>query len=156
MPSGTPLAWPEVRLLESLVTVDRTAIVTRVEEVLKGFPQVAGAYLFGSALDKCRPDSDIDIAIVLEDNHLSEKAKEHLTSEIEGLLKPVERHHFDVVILEPEKLIFSYQVLREAVLIYDRNHERVTDVVEIITRRAADVYPRYRAALEDILAGVVE
>lgn len=39
------------------------AIITKVVSTLKKFPLVAGAYLFGSALDMCRPDSDIDYII---------------------------------------------------------------------------------------------
>lgn len=139
----------------SLELVDRESIVQRVAGVLRHYPLVAGAYLFGSALDKCRPDSDIDIALVLEDIKLTERQKMNLEDEIAAQLTPLAGHPFDVVIIDPDKPVFGYQILRDGVLIYNRNRERVTDVLEMVSRRAADVYPRYRAALEEILAGVV-
>lgn len=141
--------------MESLVTVDREAIKKRVHEVLKDFSQVAGAYLFGSALDKCRPDSDIDIALVFEDINLTEREKMRLEDEIAYRLNHLERHSFDILVLDPGKPVFSYQVLREGLLIYVRNHEQVTDVLELVSRRAADLYPRYRAALEEIISEVM-
>lgn len=141
--------------METFVTADREAIAQRSAEVLKSFPQVAGAYLFGSALDKCRPDSDIDIALVLEDIELSEREKTQLEDEIASSFIPMEGHPFDIVVLDPGKPVFGYQVLREGHLIYVRNHERVTDVLEMVSRRAADVYPRYRTALEEIIAEVL-
>ncbi|MEW6227740.1 MAG: hypothetical protein AB1700_06525 [Bacillota bacterium] len=50
--------------MRELVTVNEDAIRAAVVPVLVRFPQVAGAYLFGSSLGRCRPDSDIDIGLV--------------------------------------------------------------------------------------------
>lgn len=36
-----------------------------------------------------------------------------------------------------------------------RNLDRVTDVMEDVSRRYADVYPRYKIALEEILSEVM-
>ncbi|NPV73558.1 MAG: nucleotidyltransferase domain-containing protein [Pelotomaculum sp.] len=56
--------------------------ISQVSSILKKFPQVAGAYWFGSSLEACRPDSDIDIGLVLEDIKLIERKKAHLEAEI--------------------------------------------------------------------------
>lgn len=39
--------------MNELVRLDLKPIVERVAEVLRGHPAVAGAYLFGSALEQC-------------------------------------------------------------------------------------------------------
>ncbi|MCG8400442.1 MAG: nucleotidyltransferase domain-containing protein [Firmicutes bacterium] len=142
--------------MADLVTIDHDTIMARVAAVLKDFPQVAGAYLFGSALAKCRPDSDIDIALVPEDIELTEREKMRLEDEVAAHFTPLAGHFFDIVLLDPNKPVFGYQVLREGRLIYDRNHERVTDVMEMVSRGAADLYPRYRAALDEIMAEVMK
>jgi len=47
-----------------LIELDRSKLPCFVREKLEIFPEVAGAYLFGSVLEKMRPDSDIDVGII--------------------------------------------------------------------------------------------
>lgn len=130
-------------------------IIGRVQNALQGFPQVAGAYLFGSILGPCRPDSDIDLGLVLEPETVPDTpAGERLEAAIALQLSPVDGHPFDVFLLDPRKPLLAFRVIKEGRLVYARNPERVLDVVEQVSRRYADLYPRYRAALEEIIAEV--
>lgn len=139
-----------------MVKIDLEPVVELVEEALRGFPQVAGAYLFGSALEACRPDSDLDLGLILEPEIKPDSLEGgRLDAAIVLFLPPVEGRRFDLVLLNPEKPLFVFRVIREGKLIYCRNRERVTDVIEYVSRRCADLYPRYRAALEEIFAEVI-
>jgi len=130
-------------------------ITRKTNAVLPKYHQIAGAYLFGSALGQHRPDSDIDLGLVLESINLSAREIMHMEAGITGELDPIEGHAFDVTILDLNNIIFCFRVIKEGNLIYAKNMERVTDVMEYVSRRYAEVYPRYRAALEEIIDEVV-
>lgn len=138
-----------------LVYIDKDVVTAQVADVLRGFPQIAGAYLFGSALGALRQDSDVDIGLILEDVAMTDKDKAQLEAGIANSLSPVNGHVFDVVLLNPWNTIFCFRVIKEGQLIYVKNMERVTDVIECVSRRYAEVYPRYRAALEEIISEVI-
>jgi len=135
-----------------LVSVDKEAVIKQVNEVLPHFPQVAAAYFFGSALGLCRPDSDIDLGLVLEEGIDPESAVgARLEGEVVMALRPIEGHPFSVVLLNPCQPIFTFRVIKSGELIYVRNFERLTDVIEFVSRRYADLYPRYERALKEVL-----
>lgn len=137
------------------VAVDLEAVRVDVENILKKFPQVAGAYLFGSSLGACRPDSDIDIGLVLEDIKFGERKKALLEAEIKDSFYSFNGHRYDILLLDSDNPIFSFRVIKEGRLIYVRNLDRITDVMEQVSRRYAESYPRYKAALQEIIAGVI-
>lgn len=100
--------------MPGLVRVDLEPMIRQVQAVLSGFPQVAGAYLFGSALESCRPDSDIDLGLVLEPEIKPDtKEGDTLAAEVAFSLKPVNGHPFDVVLLDPDKPLFVFRVIKE-------------------------------------------
>jgi hypothetical protein len=45
------------------VTLDVARVAQHVADVCRRTEGVAAAYLFGSVLGRCRPDSDIDVAV---------------------------------------------------------------------------------------------
>lgn len=139
----------------NLITLDTNTVTRHVSNVLRNFSEIAGAYLFGSALGKCRPDSDIDIGLVSENIWLTEKEAAQLESKVALSLKPFEGHLYDIAFLSPRHPIFSFRVIKEGKLVYVRDMERIRDLMELVSRRYADVYPRYRLALEEIMAEVV-
>jgi len=138
-----------------LTYLDKESIRDQVAEVLRGFPQIAGAYLFGSALGACRPDSDIDIGLVLEDINISEREKAQLEAAIGNSFYPLNGHPYDIVLLELNNTIFYFKVIKEGCLIYVRNFDRITDIMEYVSRRYAESYPRYRIALQEIVDEVI-
>lgn len=138
-----------------LVNIDKGILTQQVANILRDYPQVAGAYLFGSALGALRQDSDIDIGLILEDIVMTDKDKALLEAGIASSLSPLYGHFYDVVLLDPGNTIFSFRVIKEGQLIYKKNIDRVNDVIEYVSRRYAEVYPRYRIALEEIISEVI-
>lgn len=49
-----------------MIRIPADLIVKTVTRALESREEIAGAYLFGSALELCRPDSDIDIGLVID------------------------------------------------------------------------------------------
>lgn len=135
-----------------LVKTDLSAVAEQVRNVLVDFPQVAAAYIFGSALDLSRPDSDIDLGLVLqrEINPDSQSAF-LLEGEIAARLEPVEGRCFDINFIDPARPILAVRIFQQGKLIYCRDRERLGDVIEQASRLYAEVYPRYRRALQEII-----
>lgn len=139
----------------TLICLDKDTIFTQVTSALKKFPQIAGAYWFGSSLGTCRPDSDIDIGLVVEDIKLNERERAQLEAEIRDSFYPYNGHPYDIVLLDFRNTIFFYRVIKEGRLIYAHNPDRITDAMEDVSRRYAELYPRYKAALQEIIAEVM-
>ncbi len=138
--------------MPDLVKIDLEPIVQKLNDVLSRFPGVAGAFLFGSVLGSCRPDSDIDVGLVLAPGiPLDSEEADRLLAEIACALSPIGNHPFDVTVLSPEDTIFAFRVISEGRLIYHKDYEYVTDLIEHVSRRYADIYPRYKKALEQIM-----
>gem|GEM_PF-377117 len=154
--TGTAAGGKGASAVAELVRVELAPLVEKIKKALENFPQVAGAYLFGSVLGPCRPDSDIDLGLILEPGIRPDGAEGyHLEAAMALYLPPFQGHPFDIVLLDPGKPIFVFRVIREGKLVYCRNWDRVTDVMEFVSRRYAELYPRYRAALEEIVAEVI-
>ncbi len=113
----------------------------------------AGAYIFGSALDYCRPDSDIDVGlIVANEEKYKDRHRELLTEKVVRDLAPLNGHRFDVVILISNEALFSFRVISGGVLVYVKDLVVVTDFIEKVSHKYREVYPRYRQALEMIVS----
>jgi predicted nucleotidyltransferase len=134
--------------------VDISNIIEKLTPVLKSRKAVVGAYLFGSILGRCRPDSDIDVGLLLApDVSYSEKEVEKILEEILDVLPPLNNHPFDLIILNHSSAIFAYKVITQGRLIYASDLEAVTDFMEKVSRQRTENYPRYRQALEAIVKG---
>jgi len=138
--------------LRSMVRIDEDRIKEAVGSALMDMKEIAGVYLFGSALELCRPDSDIDIGLVIKplygklDKYYLDIA---LAAEIR--LDPIDGHPFQVVPLNITDCIFAFNVIRKGRLIHEPDHEAVTDFTEIISRRYSENYPRYIKYLKEIV-----
>lgn len=138
--------------LKTMVRVHEGLIAKTVGQVLEGVEEIAGAYLFGSALELCRPDSDIDIGLVIKP--LSGEPENYyfkVALIVEGRLGRLDGHPFDVIPLNTASSIFAFKVIKNGHLIYGRDHETITDFIEIISRRYGENYPRYIKSLKDIV-----
>lgn len=136
-----------------MVKINLEDIKKELIPVLEKYPEIAGAYLFGSALDYCRPDSDIDIGLIIgdEEKH-SDQDCQLLIEIILRNLSPINKHQFDLVILKSSEAIFSFRVIRNGTLIYNRDNTVVTDFIEKVSQKYREVYPRYKKALEMIVS----
>lgn len=142
-------------MVGDLVYLDGDNISAQATYVLEKFPQIAGAYWFGSSLGACRPDSDIDIGLIVEAVKLNEREWAQLEAEIRDSFYPYQGHPYDIVLLKLENPIFCFRVIKEGRLIYASNPDQIGDVIEDVSRRYAESYPRYKAALQEIISGVL-
>lgn len=140
--------------VHKLVKVDTSAIIEKLNPVLETQKEVVGAYLFGSILGRCRPDSDIDVGLLLNPYVFhSEREAERITEEILEALPAFNHHPFDFIILNRSSAIFAYKVITQGQLIYACRLDAVTDFMETVSRQRTEDYPRYREALEAIVKG---
>lgn len=103
-------------------TVDRNSLV----EYLAAQEDVLAAYLFGSqATDQARPDSDVDVAVLLSeaDSVTRFQRRLQLTTEVSDICG----HEADVIVLNDAPPILRHQILKARHLLYERDREaRVT------------------------------
>jgi predicted nucleotidyltransferase len=95
--------------------------------MLNPFPTVLSTYLFGSiATGFDGADSDVDIAVLLDDNVPSEKVIE-LRFQLMDLFEDYFGRAVDVVILNNASLKLIHQVLKYGMLLYTREPEKARD-----------------------------
>jgi len=135
-----------------MVRIDKNLIKNTVFSTLGNMEDIAGVYLFGSALKLCRPDSDIDIGLVIKPLYgKPDKYYLDIALTAEARLDPIDGHPFQVIPLNITDCIFAFKVIRHGQLIYERDHDAVTDFIEIISRRYGENYPRYNKYLKEIV-----
>ncbi|MGQ9558016.1 MAG: nucleotidyltransferase domain-containing protein [Desulfurispora sp.] len=136
-----------------LVKTDLPVVAEQVSRVLVDFPQVAAAYIFGSALELSRPDSDIDLGLVLQKDIAPDSQSAFLLEgQIAARLEPVDGRVFDINFIDPARPILAVRIFHQGRLIYCQDRDRLSDVMEQASRLYAEVYPRYRRALEEIFS----
>lgn len=134
-----------------LVQIDRDKLKAYVEEKVGQYSEIAGIYLFGSAICAMRPDSDIDLGIILVPGAVkSDKEVDLFLAKLYLALRNFEGHPFDLVSVCDVDTVFAFAILRRGVPLLVKNEAVVSEVIESISRRYADIYPRYKKALEMI------
>ncbi len=136
-----------------LVKVPLEEVKARVAAVLPRFEEVAGAYLFGSCLERCRPESDLDLGLVLFPDITEPPGWGFagLEAAVEEALDRVSGHPFHASVLRPEEVLFAFKVIREGKLVYCRSEEVVGDFMERVARAHHDLGYRHRHALQEAL-----
>jgi hypothetical protein len=93
--------------------------IEKINTILKGNTYIAAAYLFGSVVSgRTTPMSDVDIAVLLNDN--APKGRD-LLDELDSVSYRLETvlRVADVTALNNQGLIFIHNVLKTGKLIYD-------------------------------------
>ncbi len=126
-----------------LLRLNLAELKDRLLKVLPGYPNVAGAYLFGSALDFVRPDSDIDLALILakEPENFPDDPTDF---DLENDLRSFGPHRFQVTVLREEENNFAFRVLTKGELIYVADPVRLTNFLEGVARVHEDHEPFMR------------
>ena len=97
-----------------------TAIEALTQYFGDGAPPVAAAYLFGSiARNAARPDSDLDIAVLLSGT--AQTALVGPLTTFRGALERRFRREVDVLDLRTAAVDVRHRVLREGILLLDRD-----------------------------------
>jgi predicted nucleotidyltransferase len=132
------------------------ALAERVRAVVARFPDIAAAWLFGSALrGQLRPDSDVDVAILFREPgttavHAYRQILD-LASQLEAATAP---HVPDVVVLEDQGPIFAHRVLLEGRRVHEADRDRRIDFEWKTSVRALDFRPTWEIAARGQVEGM--
>jgi predicted nucleotidyltransferase len=140
--------------MPGLVRIDLEPVAARLRSLLPAFG-VAGAYIFGSALEEARPDSDVDVGLIRRDaldpeaDPLSALAMAEAVADEMGA---VQGHPCHVSVLSLRAPFLAFEAVHTGRLVYEEDEGLVTDFIEEVSLRYRDDYPRYRTALREIEA----
>ena len=96
----------------------------RLKDILKDYPYIASAYLFGShATGKAGAMSDVDIAILLRDDAPKGRELIHEEDYLSYRIEEALKKEVDIVEINRQGLIFQHNVLKTGKLIYDTDPE---------------------------------
>ena len=126
-----------------------------IARVMARFPEVAAAWLFGSQIrGEARPDSDVDVGLVLKHRKVSAREVLPLLGKLAAELESVAPGHpIDLTLLEQQGPIFQHEVLRTGRLVWDADPERRVDFESDAYVRYFDFLPTHRIATEQALGG---
>jgi len=86
--------------------------------------EVSALYLFGGlAKDRKTAESDIDIAILIDESRLKRKNFELLRKKYFAVSPTFSMRPIDIVILNTAPLFLKYQVLKTGKILFDRNRK---------------------------------
>ncbi|GAV24278.1 nucleotidyltransferase domain protein [Carboxydothermus islandicus] len=138
--------------MPELIKLNIQDLLDKILPVLKTYPQIEAAYLFGSALDRVRPDSDIDIALLLSPDIDVEDLESWTLAEKIGLhLTRLVGRSFDISLLNTKDYIFAMNVLTSGKLIYVKNNDLLGDFIEKVSLRHRMWYNYYKQALLEVV-----
>lgn len=132
---------------------DLDAILKRLTSELLGLAPVA-IYLFGSqATGEVRPDSDIDLAVLLpEGKELS--APERF--DIIDRLQRIANRQVDLVVVNTVRLPLQFEIIHTGRVLYESSFDARTDAEDIIVRDYLDLKPMYEQNFREILEAAKE
>jgi hypothetical protein len=122
-------------------SLDRKQLIGALEaalpSLLEGWP-VAAAYLYGSfAQDTPGPFSDVDLALLLTDEHMTPRERLHLQLQLSVDLGEAGVAEADVRIINGAPLPFRGQVASQGILVYARDDPAR---IEFETRTRAEYF----------------
>ncbi|MEW6229811.1 MAG: nucleotidyltransferase domain-containing protein [Bacillota bacterium] len=126
---------------------DLRTIIERLTSALLELDPIA-IYLFGSqATGETRPDSDIDLAVLLPKG-------EELTA-LERLdmidqLQEIAGCGVDLVVVNAARLPLQFEIIRTGRVLYESSFDARTDVEDIIVRDYLDLQPMYEQNFREI------
>lgn len=130
-----------------LLELRLTELTHHIQTVLVGRPEIAAAYLFGSAVSFVRPQSDIDIALITGQPVSPAFMLEGTIEEKLGRFGP---HVFHVTVLTEDKVNFAFHVLTRGQVVFVADRPQLTEFIERIStihrdhERFLEVYEQAR------------
>jgi predicted nucleotidyltransferase len=113
----------------------------RIARALGDLAEVRLAYLFGSrAGDRARPDSDIDVAVLVEEAAAADAtARLSTVRRLAGRLgRVVASTRLDIVLLNDAPVLLRHRVLRDGALLHERSPEERVRFVTATLREWQD------------------
>ena len=128
------------------MTTDIHKIAYAVIAELKGIPEIAAAYLLGSAATgRLRPDSDIDIALLLDSKQsISLKTRLELAGRQELRLGRT----IDIGIITDQNLVYAYEAITKGIRILT-NYPAFVESTEM---RILGNYLTYKEDIQEVEA----
>ncbi|MFP4020174.1 MAG: type VII toxin-antitoxin system MntA family adenylyltransferase antitoxin [Halanaerobium sp.] len=112
-------------------------IIEKIREIADEKKFIQAVYLFGSqAKGNADTDSDIDIAVLLE-NDYTEKSGEIKIKLYEELIK-AGLDNIDLVILNQASALLKYEVVKENYLVYKKNDFEAASYQSLMIRKYLD------------------
>jgi predicted nucleotidyltransferase len=123
-----------------------------VKTVLRFYPDVEAAYLFGShGTEHQRPDSDADVALLFPPP-LVKTITNPAMSECSRALTDVLKKSVDLINLRAENAVFQHEVIQEGKIIYRRS-EYAVDEYEMLVM---SLYQKLNEERADILQEIFQ
>jgi predicted nucleotidyltransferase len=120
----------------------------RLRPVLARYPQIAAAWVFGSAArGELRPGSDIDVGLLLRDPKVTAADEYQFLGELVARLEVVTAPRtVDVVLLEHQGPVFAHEALIDGELILEQDRERRIEFESGAVMRGIDFRPTWEIA----------
>lgn len=97
-----------------------------LEDYFAALDGVGLAVLYGSkARGQAGPLSDVDVAVLLDRSFDPERYFDRRLEIIGGLMSLLNTNKVDVIILNQASLALQYRVVRDGIVLYCRNHDRL-------------------------------
>ncbi|MEO6595496.1 MAG: nucleotidyltransferase domain-containing protein [Planctomycetota bacterium] len=124
--------------------------------ILDRHTQIAAAWLFGSgARGELRPDSDIDVGILMQDPKATAVESYELLGELVARLEVVVAPRtVDVILLEHQGPVFAHQALVDGWLILEHDRARRVNFEAETVMRGIDFRPTWELARAGQAAGL--
>lgn len=107
-------------------------------------------YLFGSQVTgPARPDSDIDLAVLLPPDRPRLPVEQRLA--LVGALEEVAGRQVDLVVLNQAPLPLQFEIIRTGKVLYQSDFDARTDAEDVIVRDYLDLQPMYERSYREIL-----
>ena len=118
------------------MAADVSSIERAIARAVSKRREVQAAYLFGStATCRVRPDSDVDVAVLLARPASAKRSLDYRLTLMADLGAALHRSDIDVVILNAAPALLAHRILSKGVLVFERS--AVAGSVSAQNRRAA-------------------
>ena len=104
------------------VSTSKHALLGAIQRALASTPNVQAALLFGShATGRARADSDIDVAVLLDETPPASAKKDTLMALARALGKELRADRLDVVLINEAPPKLAFHILRHGVVVFEKD-----------------------------------
>ncbi len=122
--------------------VESTKDLTRIKRYFRERAEVSALYLFGSlGRGRANADSDIDIAVLIDEAQLKRRNFEGLKNRYYAASPTFSLRTVDIVVLNTAPTFLKYQALKTGKLLFDRKRKLSTKFIEKAITEYLDFKP---------------